>query len=68
MGKRIQGVAVEGADNIPLVFAKGLYLVIGYDIFTFYTVWLVQSIGFWKFLLIPGHESACCVTYIPALL
>lgn len=67
MGKRIQGVAVEGGRNL-LYLRKGRYLVMGYDIFTFYTVGLVQSIGFRKFLLIPGHESACCVTYTPALL
>ena len=51
-----------------LYLQKGQYLVMGYDIFTFYIVGLVQSMGFRKFLLIPGHESACCVIYTPVLL
>ena len=51
-----------------LYLQKGQCLVMGYDIFTFYIVGLVQSMGFRKFLLIPGHESACCVIYTPVLL
>ena len=68
-GKKDTGCGCGRGQIIYLLYLrKGRYLVMGYDIFTFYTVGLVQSIGFRKFLLIPGHESACCVTYTPALL
>ena len=68
-GKKDTGCGSGRGQIIYLLYLrKGWYLVMGYDIFTFYIVGLVQNIGFRKFLLIPGHESACRVIYTPALL